>query len=275
MPEGPEVRIIATSLNQSTTGKSIVSIEIGSKCKPISNLDKLVVPATVHGVTCHGKKIIWVLDSCYFTSTLGLTGRWSWTPDNNTHLTLIFDRDEKLYFIDAMKYGNLSVLTTKQELNKGLKDIGPDILANAIDLYHGSQWCNSKYIITQQTYRNKARKCNKKQLCAFLMEQKHFSGIGNYLKAEILYRCKFRPDRLISSLTDDEIELLRTISYETIYEAYTCNGLTIRDYWDPNGNTGNFPLQVYNQRTDPHGNKVETGKFADKRTTYWCPEIQK
>jgi len=274
MPEGPEVRLITTSLHQSVAGKHIVKIDLSSTCKSIANLDAITLPMYVHGVTCHGKKIIWLLNGCYLTSTLGLTGRWSWTPENNIHLTFTLDTGEKLYFIDALKFGNLSVLLTKQDLDAALKEIGPDLLANAIDIYQGTNWCNPKYIITEESYRTKARKCNKKQLCAFLMEQKHFSGIGNYLKAEILYRCKLRPDRLVSSLTDEQIEDLRLTSMQTIYEAYCYNGLTIKDYWDPHGNAGTFPLQVYNRSTDPFGNKVEVAKFADKRNTHWCPDVQ-
>ncbi|XP_059172497.1 endonuclease 8-like 1 [Physella acuta] len=49
-----------------------------------------------------------------------------------------------------------------------------------------------------------------KPICEAMLNQKYFNGIGNYLRAEILYRCKIPPFERASSVlklqTDDEIK---------------------------------------------------------------------
>lgn len=247
------------------------------------------LPLKIRGITCKGKKIIWMLDNnIYMTSTLGLTGRWTFylSPKmNNVHLWLLVrlssGEEKYLYYDDSLKYGNVSFYPNLQSLLVALKPIGPDLLAYAVDLSNNVTPIDE---ITTESYLKVARggRIQQKQLCDFLMEQKYFSGIGNYLKAEILYRCKFRPDRTLGSLTDHDIETLRIISLETIYESFSNNGLTIKHYWIPSlseeeesiDRMGTFPLSVYNRSTDPDGRAVVKDKFADKRMTHWCPDVQ-
>ena len=90
-----------------------------------------------------------------------------------------------------------------------------------------------------------------KHICDFLLEQKHVSGIGNYLRCEILYRAKFNPLKSLESFTTDQIKILYDCIMERMLIAYGAKGLTIKSYWDPEGNAGKCPLQVYNQTVDP------------------------
>jgi len=48
-------------------------------------------------------------------------------------------------------------------------------------------------------------------------------------------------------------------------------------YRDENNEKGLYSrrFMVYNHKTDPKGNKVIKETTADKRSTYWVPEIQK
>ena len=61
------------------------------------------------------------------------------------------------------------------------------------------------------TYENfekiiKNKRVSEKTLPEVLMNQKKISGVGNYLKSEILYASKISPYRLIKDLTDSEIK---------------------------------------------------------------------
>ena len=56
------------------------------------------------------------------------------------------------------------------------------------------------------------RKYDKKYLVWAMMEQKIISGIGNYLKSEILYQSRISPHVLIHDLPDDK---LRELSFRT------------------------------------------------------------
>ena len=95
-----------------------------------------------------------------------------------------------------------------------------------------------------------------------------------YLKSEILYRSKIRPDRVLSSISDDEINTLYNVTLQTIKEAYLAGGLTIKSFWSPDGQRGMFPVHVYKKEIDPLGNSIVAEKFKDGRTSYWVPKIQ-
>ena len=113
-----------------------------------------------------------------------------------------------------------------------------------------------------------------KQICDYLMEQKHFSGVGNYLRAENLYRAKINPTKTLGSFTDGNIKTLFDCILEQMVIAYGARGLTIKSYWDPEGKAGTCPLQVYNQELDPLNNPVEKFKDKSKRMVHWVPKIQ-
>ena len=106
------------------------------------------------------------------------------------------------------------------------------------------------------------------------MEQKYFSGIGNYLRAEIMYRNKINPRKTLCSFTDSDIINLYNMIIKQMLIAYGSRGLTIKSYWDPEGNTGKCPLQVYNRKLDPFNNPIETFKDKSKRTVHWVPIVQ-
>lgn len=286
MPEGPEVHTITDYLRSKLVGLYIKSTDFTEQSKLnkkflglelIKNSDNF--PLEIMAIHCKGKQIFFELKAYdsnniyYLNSTLGMEGRWMWTKGNHSDFWLdiaYFKPIDKfniltywttLYFDDSRHFGNLSFLTPDQYINK-LSEIGPDLLTDTITL---QEWTNK---ITNPRIKNK-------EICEFLMEQKHFSGIGNYLKAEVLYQAKVMPDRSLSSLTSDEIKLLLEASTTIIKASYQSRGLTIKSYWDPEGNKGLFTTKVYNKSIDPFGNKVEMKMFKDKRTTHYVPTIQK
>jgi len=118
------------------------------------------------------------------------------------------------------------------------------------------------------------KRIQNKQICDYLLDQKRISGIGNYLRSEILYRSRIRPDRSLKNLSDEELELLRIESIKTVRESYDSHGLTIRSYSDLYGNKGTFICQVYNRTEDPYGNPIRTDTFKDGRTIHWVPSLQ-
>jgi len=302
MPEGPEVRCVAISLNKYLTEKEtyLTSIRCESDPNKTSKYKEgfpkyqqieLLLPAYIKGVTCKGKRLIFMLISnetqeyFYITSHLAMTGRWTFKQEPETFIWFNLQRkdneimkEEYLYFGDVRRFGNFEFFKTTEEVYDFLnKNHGPDLLNYAIALYNDNESSipdNEK--ITKEVWNNKMRNkhLGNKQICEFLMKQEYFSGIGNYLKAEILYRSHIRPDRILSSLKDDEIELLRINSLSIIYESFIAGGLTIETFWDPEDRRGTFNKLIYDQKVDPLGNKVHKDKFKDGRTTHWVPNLQ-
>lgn len=282
MPEGPEVRCITVKLHERLQSQYLNSIQWDDKSKyrngllHYAELEKRL-PQKITGVSCKGKKIIFQLENeMYITSTLGLEGNWSWKPSKHANLYFeLTDSEEKaghVYFSDSRHFGNIQIFLSTNALLDDLNlKIGPDLLAYAIDYYNKE---NEAEPIPLELWKTRINRYRAKQICEFLMDQKIFSGIGNYLKAEILYRAKIRPNRLLRNLTDAEIVTLYWTTLETIYEAFFAGGLTIKSFWDPDGKRGTFSKVVYGSKQDLLGNPVIQQTFKDGRTTHWVPAVQ-
>jgi formamidopyrimidine-DNA glycosylase len=153
------------------------------------------------------------------------------------------------------------------------KEIGPNLLESAIYLEK-----NGKYQIPFSLFKEiyRSRKAQNKQLCQALLDQSLISGIGNYLKCEILYACRLAPDRLVKDCSDLELKRIWRIGHKTILKAYKYNGLTIRTYVDLAGKLGHFPVIVYRRAGEytRSGHLIVYSKFKDGRGTYWVPDVQ-
>ena len=108
------------------------------------------------------------------------------------------------------------------------------------------------------------------------MDQKVLAGVGNYIKAEALYRAGISPHRVNSSLTDEELARLNKETKWVIRASYASRGARISTYELPDGSTGtyNFKFLVYRRKVDPEGHRVVREETRDKRTTHWVPERQ-
>jgi formamidopyrimidine-DNA glycosylase len=269
MPEGPEVRT-TTDFLKTFAGKGLTGLDILSgryaKKGGIPNDDICVLPAVFKEANCKGKFIYMTYvsgnETFYLFSTLGMTGMWSNKRNKHSRLIMFFDDGSELYYNDVRNFGTLKFVNDKQVLDKKLKTLGPDILTTEID------W---------QGYRNRFINKPNKTIAECLMNQSVISGVGNYLKAEILWNSKISPNRLIKDIKNNE---WHELYYNTIVQSrksYNLGGATIENYRQPNGKEGLYSRRfaVYNQKTDPNGNKVIKETTADKRTTHWVPAIQK
>lgn len=268
MPEGPEVRIMADGLENCLRYTNIKNIRVTPASKyhrlGLKNLPRLQYPLYVYKVTSKGKKIIIDCGDVTLVSALGMEGKWR--KEGGKHAGLIieydYDGDDRcLYFHDSRHFGNFDICMNDTEFNHTMKDVGPDLLSDDVSL---SEYRNK---ILQKNLKNK-------EVCWFMMEQKYFSGIGNYLMAEILYECRIMPNRLIKDLSDDDIENMWDASIRIIRESYKYGGLTISTYSDIDGNSGVYDHKVYGKKYDPYGNPVKTSTFSNGRTSHYVPALQ-
>ena len=282
MPEGPEVRSIVDVLNQKITGKTLVQINWNHKSRfhkksPTNYYElKKLFPLTVIKVTCKGKQIFFHLECksgkiVYLNSFLGMSGSWLFNPGKYSDMWFNFGNvvqskpidlcivEDTVYYNDQRHFGSINIYLTLEEYKNRLNDIGPDLLNSVVT----SDIWNSLI--------SKHRRCS---IISFLMNQGIVSGVGNYLSSEIMYRSRIKPDRKISELNQEEIDILLKVSIQTIQKSYASKGLTIKDYQDPNGDLGTFELQVYQKDVDPYGNSVMKNKFYSGRTTHWVPGLQ-
>lgn len=299
MPEGPEIRVICDYLNKVWKYKIILNIVWDEKSKfskpkhKIKNIELSKYPCRVLGVYPRGKVIIIECinrdkDIIYITSQLGMEGKWVHERGNHSNLVIYFgDLDESKtkyeildtwYFDDSRHFGHFNIYKDTSVIEKSH---GPCLLTAALVKYghiEGKSLKTFQPLASLDVFTSKMknrRMKSDKRICDFLMEQKYVSGIGNYLRAEILYRCHIHPHKIVHSFTDEQIKGLYNWILYQMKLSYGSKGLTIKSYWDPEGNKGICPLQVYNQETDPHGNQVHKIKDKQNRTIHWVPAVQR
>lgn len=280
MPEGPEVRQQALQLNDLLCGSELLAIRI-RKCsryykdglkdllKISQNVSltyaELSSPFIFEKVDSKGKKIIFEMsNNIWFVNSLCMTGHWSLVKSDYSGIVFecrnIIQGEFKVYFDDMRHFGSFEIVDCPKDLRERLSDIGPDLLQERLNI---------------ESFKSRLLKgSGTRQICQVLMDQSCVSGIGNYLKAEILYDARIRPDRIINSLSGEEWTRVYESSYTIIKRAFDSQGNTIKNYYDLTGKRGEFRCVIYDCRKDPLGNPIRTDIFKDKRTTHWVPDVQ-
>lgn len=284
MPESVEIFYMTQSLNEHIQGKTLTNIDVHSgrylkKPETFGGFNDFIkiLPKNVIRANCKGKFIYIEFgedencDNWYLFVTLGMTGSWRVIEEEHSHVEFTFEetiRDEEnhsIWFTDQQGYGTLKFVKGKKMLEKKLRSLGQDMLADNI---------------TDEDFIEKYRKHNNKNVCIVILDQKVFSGAGNYIKSEALYRAGISPLHKIEELTNGHLIDLFHALKAVIQESLASHGMTFRTYADVNGQLGTYKNRVYNNKTgkDHLGNKIihiSPRESPDGRGTYWVPAIQK
>jgi len=281
MPEGPEVRSLVDAMDARFGGErfSLVDAKLISgryhredgNGPPVgwNEMISSHLPARLRFVKCKGKFIFFSFVSenappvpFYILSTLGLTGGWS-TSSNRRHvrasLTLREEASsatEELAFFDLRNFGTLKVEYDSSELEKKLSTLGFD-------------WLDEQQRPSEEAWIALGSLAGKRKrpLAVFLMDQKKTSGIGNYILAEVLFRCAINPFANCSTISPDLWKELRTAIIHVIEESYSSQS------GDPD-RLEDFAFRVYAQQKTPEGNMVVREEGPHKRTIHWDPLTQ-
>jgi formamidopyrimidine-DNA glycosylase len=310
MPEINEVRRFADFIFSKIGETKITEINIINgrykKHAPFENYTtiKNKLPLKLLDIGTKGK-LMWMVfeEDLYLLATLGLSGGWSYLdstiknpkledyefsevedewanyiPDDKidsyttnaiNHRNVEFKTAKgSIYFYDTLSFGTLKVIKGKEELNKKLKTIGPDIMDETTDFE----------LFKKQVKKNTHLE---KPIGNVLMNQKVVSGVGNYLRADVLYLSKVDPFRKVSKLTENELKdifnnckILTWGDYDK-EEAIKMKIMTKSTKLPGDYNRMFF---VYQEDKDIHGHKVhkkELYEGSQKRFIYYVPEIQK
>ena len=304
MPEIVEVKRFVDFINSKIHNKYILDIIIHKgrykKHKPFTNYDilKKMCPIKVIEVKSKGKLIYIILENNLFIlNSLGLFGGWlyySFAKDkyqfeqmryyvdkerlesyytnviNHLNIEFIYTDSKKnknsLFFYDMLSFGSMKVITSIDELNKKLSIIGPDIM----DLE-----------TTFDIFINRIRKYNDKKIGIVLMNQKCISGIGNYLRADILWLSKINPFKNVKNITDDELKKIYYNSRLLTYGEYDRDKaiiLNIIKKRDKIPSDYERDFFIYDQKEDIYGNEVTKELLyegSQKRYIYFVKELQK
>ena len=270
MPELPEVTITAENLSKQILNSEILEVKIHSgrylRHGPPEGLDQflLQLPVYVRTVSNKGKFILIgasnPFGTWYIWNTLGMSGSWKGEKSKHSHIEFVTSKGS-FFFEDMRNFGTLKFTNSFKETERKLSSIGPDHL-------------NS--VITDSDFKNRLMKKPGLNITKSLMNQSIISGVGNYIKAEALYKCKISPFRKIESLSDSDFSNLNRMIKEIVVASYLSGGASISTYSTIDNKKGKFTfsLDVYGKKKCPAGFDVLRQTTEDGRTTHWVPEIQ-
>ena len=215
MPEGPEVRKYADALDAALTGRAIVSLEARTKDarKWLQDNEARLVGRRVERVISHGKHLLGYIEGdFFFHSHLMMWGRWQTVgPARRKSKTVELPEKDRRERARIVVEGAAAILLSAPIFNVGegdpyevieiLATLGPDALP-----YSGR--FNRKEFLR----RFLASEHKDETIGASLLNQRIVAGLGNYLRAEILFNCKLNPWLTVGQISQRNINcLLKTI----------------------------------------------------------------
>ena len=273
MPELPEVARTALSLNEGLKERKIARIHVHSgrykRHGDPEGLDKFRehLPVKIAEVSFRGKFILLGCvgrkgDALWIWNTLGMGGNWLSEKTKHGHIEFQLEEGGSYFFTDIRNFGTLKFVDSAEKTLEKLNSIGPDHLNT---------------IISDDLFKQRLMRFPKKTLPEVLMDQSLIGGIGNYIKAEVLYRSKLSPHRTVESLTDQDFSNLNKYTQEVALGSFLKGGATLYTFKNLEGESGEytFELKVYGKSTCEMGFPVVRETTKDKRTTHWVPQIQK
>ena len=206
MPEGPEVRRHADALHAALAGNPIVSLTARTRAARawLAEHAGVFEGRRVERVFAHGKNLIGLVEgNLYFYSHLLMWGRWLIdieTPDPP------HDRRERARI--AVPGATALLLSAPIFLvgqgdpyahNPNLAALGPDVLPPGGPAAFDRPEFLRRLHLPEHADRT---------VGAALLDQTILAGVGNYLRAEILFACKLDPWRPVSALAPADLDCL-------------------------------------------------------------------
>ncbi len=275
MPELAEVFIMTKNLRDGLKD-SLIDLKVSDLFMKKANITDLKLPKRISSINSKGKMTYFIFDDMTVLELhYGMTGNIRDTDDKHCHITFITEdvsdsliKRSILYYHDIRRFGSLTYHSNATKFHKKLQSLGLDPLQTDLSDI-------SVIGLLIQKFRNR----NNMNICKVLMSQEVISGIGNYMKAEILYALHIHPLANVSHLSD---ELLLQIFKQAIYiakSAVLMGGASLYSYTGLDGSKSEFKsyLKVYNREKDPNGYTVQIIRdkdSPDKRTTHYVSIVQ-
>lgn len=271
MPELPEVETTLRGLAPYLHAQAITAVTVRRTDlrQPIpANLAKSITHQTVSSLERRSKyMLLHLANRQTLLIHLGMSGRFTTyttptPPAKHTHVILTTPKAE-LHFTDPRRFGLcLLIPTAKLATHPLLKHLGPEPLSPAF---------SGKTLHT-------AIHTKKTAVKPTLMDAKVVVGVGNIYASESLFRSHIHPKTPCSNLTLKQCEVLAGHIRQTLTDAITAGGSTLRDYRHGDGQLGYFQHQfnVYGRKGESCptcGTPIEHAVMA-QRSTYWCPTCQ-
>ena len=179
MPEGPSIVILKEETEQ-FSGQKIISVS-GNTAIDLERLEGKII----NEIKTWGKHYLICFDD--FTVKIHLlmfgTYRINERKETTPRLSLVFKDGELNFYTCSVK-----------------------ILEGDLSLYY--DWREDVMNIKWDPEKAKQslEKIPKQMICDAVLDQNIFSGVGNIIKNEVLYRCRIHPESLTGEIPSDKIE---------------------------------------------------------------------
>uniref|UniRef100_C5D649 Formamidopyrimidine-DNA glycosylase n=1 Tax=Geobacillus sp. (strain WCH70) TaxID=471223 RepID=C5D649_GEOSW len=273
MPELPEVEIIRRTLIPLTAGKTIADIQVFwpkiiKYPADVTEFIETMKGQTIRDIHRRGKFLKFTLDEHVLISHLRMEGRYAVCKkedpiEPHTHIIFRFIDGTELRYRDVRKFGTMHLYRKgEEEARLPLSQLGPEPFSETF---------------TANFLAQRLRKTNRTIKTA-LLDQTVVVGLGNIYVDESLFRAGIHPERISSSLTDEEVARLHREMVTILQEAIEKGGSTVRSYVNTNGEAGTFQLQlfVYGRKGEPCqrcGQPIQKTVVAG-RGTHYCAFCQ-
>tara|TARA_Y100001980_G_C14531572_1_gene307596 strand:- start:715 stop:1542 length:828 start_codon:yes stop_codon:yes gene_type:complete len=217
MPEGPEIRRAVDKISKKLVGKKIESINF--YYHKLEKYNNIIKNPMINSISTRGKAILIRFDNgLTMYSHNQLYGKWTVNFKKtkiNTNRSLRVEFLTNNYAIRLWSATDIEIIDTeKEEDHPYIRKLGPDIL-------------NKTLTINTILNRLKSNKFNNRSSSSLMLDQSFLSGIGNYLRSEILHQSKVNPFSKPKEMSDEKLlkwaENIKKISNL----AYTTGGITV------------------------------------------------
>ncbi len=269
MPEGPEVALFNRTLSRFTGRPLEMQVLSGRYAKQGKTPPWAGQPlGRFESSRCHGKRIFVFLrgvPDLGLVITFGMTGRFSETREPNARVKFDFG-GAVLYYVDHRNFGSIRQHTRADlELIYDKLVITTPCAMTSPELFIHSALANARSSEAQRP------------ICGVLLDQSIVGGVGNYLRAEILYAARIHPLTRMADLSDADLEVVARLISAKCAEFFRLKGTTLSTFSGVDGEpgAGQSALVCYKKKNDPSGNSIESFEDPDTRRTMWfCPAVQ-
>lgn len=271
MPELPEVEITRRGLLPRVVGKRIAGVRVHDRRLrwPVPrNLPRLVSGRRVESLERRGKYLLFNLGTGTLILHLGMSGSLRLLPEDtprekHDHFDLLLEDGWLARLRDPRRFGAVLWQPGDPMCHALLARLGPEPLEPGFD----------GITLHRATRRRSAA------IKQVIMDSHVVVGVGNIYASEALFRAGIRPSTPARRLSAARCERLVNAIRETLEEAITAGGSTLRDFVGSDGNPGYFQQRyfVYDRVGEPCrccGTPVR-GLRQGSRSTYFCPCCQR
>lgn len=219
MPEGPEIHREADAIADALVGHPAREVRFG--LERLEEYEQVLQGLQVQAVEARGKAIVTRFEGgLNMYSHNQLYGKWvvrrsGDTPDTNRQLRVEITNDyQSAYLLSASE---IYVLDDEElEEQSYLAKLGPDPLRRETD---------EEDIID----RFEDETFHRRQLATLLLDQEFVSGVGNYLRVEILWHEEVHPREKLGQMDAERRRGLAEATYRLTCRAYENDGVTVDD----------------------------------------------